>query len=246
MKVVIIDDEQNARDILEDKIQRFCPELNIVAVAESASAGYDTIKKHKPDLVFLDIAMPMESGFDMLNMFEEINFEIIFVTGYDQFAINAIEFSAIGYILKPVNAEELIKAVFNAKKRLKLKWENKHISNLLSNLKHRSLSNHRIAIPSMQGIEFVIANDIIRFEGFQSLTTLYVVGGKKMVSSYNIGEFRKLLSKYNFFSPHRSHLINLDHIKKYLKEGTIIMADNSSVSVSRRKKSEFLEIFKGK
>jgi len=244
MNVIIIDDEQSARNSILDKLKRFCLEMNVVAVADSAESGYNAIIEHSPDLVFLDIAMPIESGFDMLNKFNEINFEIIFITGFDRYAINAIEFSAIGYVLKPINIEELIKAVHNAKKRHKLKLENTRISNLLANLKNNNHSNHKIAIPSVSGLEYVKANDIIRFEGYQKLTKLFLIENKKITSSYNIGEFRKLLSEYNFYSPHKSHFINKHHIKKYLKEGTIIMSDDSAVPISKRRKSEFISIMK--
>lgn len=244
MNVIIIDDEQSAINSLLDKLNRFCLQMKVIAVADSAESGYDAILKHSPDLIFLDIAMPIESGFDMLNKFDEINFEIIFITGYDRYAINAIEFSAIGYILKPINAEELIKAVHNAKKRHSLKIENTRISNLLTNLRNSNSSNHKIAIPSVSGLEYIKTNDIIRFEGHQKLTKIFIVGNKKLVSSYNIGEFRKLLAEYNFYSTHKSHYINIEHIKKYLKEGTVIMSDGSTVPISKRRKSEFINMMK--
>lgn len=243
MKVIIIDDELYARKALEDKLTSYCPALEIVAIAENGSEGYSAIMEHDPDIVFLDIAMPQESGFDMLNRFEEITFETIFVTGFDEYAINAIEFSAIGYILKPINPEELVKSIHNAKKRIGLKKENDRVMNLLENLKHTS-SSQRIAIPTMTAIEFIKASDIIRFEGLEKLTSIFVVGNRKIVSSSNIGEYRKILANHNFYSPHKSHLINMEHIKKYLREGTIVMDDNVAVPVSKRRKADFLKIMK--
>ena len=244
MNVIIIDDEQSARNSLMDKLKRFCPSINVVAVSDSAESGYNAILEHSPDLVFLDIAMPSESGFDMLNKFSAIEFEIIFITGFDRYAINAIEFSAIGYVLKPINVEELIKAVHNAKKRYNIKTENTRISNLLTNMKNTNPSSHKIAIPSVSGLEYVKTSDIIRFEGYQKLSKIFLTNNRKMVSSYNIGEFRKLLTEYGFYSPHKSHFINIEHIKKYLKDGTIIMSDNSPVPISKRRKSEFISIMK--
>lgn len=244
MKIVIIDDELYARKALEEKLARFCPNLEIVAIEDGAVNGYNAILEHKPDIVFLDIAMPTESGFDMLYRFDEINFEIIFVTGFDKYAINAIEFSAVGYILKPINTDELIRVVQRAEKRISNKSENERIKILLENIKHLTPSKLRLAIPSMTAVEFVKVSTIIRIEGMEKLTGIYIQERKRMVSSYNIGEFRKLLANHNFYSPHRSHFINMDHIKKYYKEGVIEMVDGSTVPVSKRKKSEFLEIMR--
>jgi len=244
MKAIIIDDEQSSRNSLLDKVKRFCPAIEVVAMADSSQGGYEAIKKHAPDLVFLDIAMPMESGFDMLNKFDDINFEIIFITGFDQYAVKAIEFSAIGYLLKPIDVEELIKAVENAQKRHKLKMENKRISNLLENLKISNFSQRKIAIPSGDGLVFVKINNIIRLESSQKYTLIYLTDKTKLLSSYNIGEFRKLLGEYNFYSPHRSHFINKEHIKKYLKEGVIVMSDDSTVPLSKRRRSEFINMMK--
>lgn len=244
MKIIIIDDELYARKALKEKLTNFCPDLDIVAIEDSAANGFKAIQQYDPDIVFLDIAMPVESGFDMLYRFKEINFEIIFVTGFDKYAINAIEFSAVGYILKPINPDELVRAVRKAKQRISQKYENKRIKNLLDNIRHLTPDNFRIAIPSMTAIEFINVKNIIRIEGMEKLTGIYILNRKRMVSSYNIGKFRKLLNDHNFFSPHKSHLINMDYVKRYLREGVIEMIDGSSIPVAKRKKSEFLEIMK--
>lgn len=243
MRVVIIDDEIYARNALKELLGKYCPQLEIVGESNNAESGYNVILELDPDLVFLDIAMPRESGFDMLSRFDCINFEIIFVTGFDKHAIDAIEFSAIGYILKPISVEALMTAVSNAQKRVALKSENRHIKNLLTNINQRA-ENQNLAVPMIKSLEFVKISDIVRFEGVQKLTAIYTISGRKLMSSYNIGIFRHRLGNHLFYSPHKSHCINLQHIQKYLHEGYIVMVDGAHVPVAKRRRKEFLEMIK--
>jgi len=242
VSAVLIDDEDKALQVLRQKLAIYCPQIEVVGVASSTAAGYDMIIKLRPQLVFLDVAMPEESGFDLLKRLPQLDFEIIFVTGFNSYALDAIRFSAIGYILKPVENEDLIAVVQRAVQRISEKIDSERNRRLLENLLNPGHAHNRIGIPTEAGLEFVPTNEIVRCEGFQKYTKVISLGKKETLSSYNIGEFRKLLENYGFFAIHKSHLINMLHIKRFDKEGTVIMVDGSNVPVSRRKKQDFLDL----
>ncbi|MEM6966344.1 MAG: LytTR family DNA-binding domain-containing protein [Bacteroidota bacterium] len=244
MNALLIDDEQKAVVILRSLIQEFCPQVNLVGTADSLESGLVAINKLQPDLVFLDIEMPGGSGFDLLRKLPHLNFEIVFVTSHEDYAIEAIKFCAIGYILKPIREVELIAAVNQAESRINQKVENLRNKQLLENLVNPQNSTHRIGIPTSRGLDFVETGRIIRCEGIRRYTNVVIQGKKDIISSYNLGEFKKLLHTYNFFSPHKSHLISLGHIVRYDKEGTIEMTDGAHVPVARRRRNDFLERLK--
>lgn len=244
MNALLIDDEEKAVEILSSLLQEFCPQIKLVETANSLESGLVAINKFQPDIVFLDIEMPGGSGFDLLRKLPHLNFEIIFVTSHDDYAIEAIKFCAIGYILKPIREVELIAAVNQAKGIIDQKQENLRNKQLLENLTNPQNSTHRIGIPTSRGLDFVETGRIIRCEGIQRYTKVVVQNGKDILSSYNLGEFKKLLNAYNFYSPHKSHLISLDHIIRYDKEGTIEMTDGELVPVARRRRQDFLERMK--
>ncbi len=242
VSAVLIDDEDKALQVLKQKLATYCPQIEVKGVASSSAEGYKLINSLKPQLVFLDVAMPEESGFDLLKRLPQLDFEIIFVTGFNNYALDAIRFSAIGYILKPVENEDLIAVVQKAVQRITEKLDSERNRRLLENLLNPGHVRNRIGIPTEAGLEFVPTDEIVRCEGFQKYTKVHILGRKETLSSYNIGEFRKLLENYGFFAIHKSHLINMLHIKRYDKEGTVFMVDGSPVPVSRRKKQEFLEL----
>ena len=240
MNAILIDDESKATKILQKMLEEFCPQVNVVATAESAVEAIPLIKRHQPDLLFLDIMMPEVSGFDLLRQLPNLDLEVIFVTSYDSFALDAIKFCAIGYVLKPIREVELITAVNQAQIKINDKKENLRNKQLLQNLINPTSPNNRIGIPTERGLEFMEAGKIIRCEGVQRCTKV-ISKDSSIVSSYNLGEFRKLLENYNFYAPHKSHLISLDHIIRYDKEGFIEMSDKEQIPVSRRRRQEFLE-----
>jgi two-component system LytT family response regulator len=215
----------------------------VVAKADNMMNAFIEITNHKPDLVFLDIEMPNGNAFDLLERFKEINFNIIFVTAYDHYAIKAIKFSAIDYILKPVDPEELVNAV----SRFESQHENKQsldkkFKTLLSNVKPENKLK-KVGIPDGDGLIFINLADIIRCDSDGNYTYFILTSGKKIIVSRTLGEYEQMFMDDNFFRVHRSHLINLEHVKKYIKGegGYVIMSDNSQVEVSRRNKNEFLE-----
>ena len=239
INAVIIDDERKATEVLDYKIKEINLGVKVVQKITDPQSAIEFLNENEIDLVFLDIEMPLKSGFDVLKDLSNLDFEIIFVTGYQNYAIQAIQFSAIGYVLKPVDEDDLILAINHAKEKISLKKSKFRNQQLLNNLIAQN-KDKKIGIPTMYGLEFVKLHDIIRCEGLQKCTK--VVGEKSnIISSYNIGEFIKLLEPYGFFATHKSHLINLSKIQKYLKEGSIVMEDSSSVPLARRRKQSFLD-----
>ena len=247
MKTIIIDDEEKLSELLRIKLGNHCPDVEVVDICKNVEQAYLAIRKHKPDLIFLDIAMPGGSGFTLLNRFESVEFETIFVTGYDDYAIDAMKVSAVDYLLKPLKVDDLKKAVQRARERVKNKQDLKQFHLLKHNLEAIEKQDARVAIPGNHTYDFVTVGDIIRCEGEQKYTYIYLLGGKRILSSYNIGRYKDILSNYGFFTTHKSHLINIKHIDKYQMDGTLTMVDGSEVPVSRRRKEVFVnEVMKNR
>ena len=238
---IIVDDEPKLREVMDIKLKQYCPQINIIGKASNASEAYQLITEKEPDIVFLDIAMPGESGFDLLERFDEIKFQLIFATGFNEYALDALKISAVDYILKPINTEDLINAVEKALNNLNTKQKVDHYEVLKHNLKNVGKQNTRIALASTDAYDFIKVSEIIRCEGWQKYTKIHIIDSKTIISSYNIGVYKDMLAGYGFYSCHKSHLINENLIDRYLKEGIIVMSDGSEVPVSRRRKEEFLE-----
>ena len=243
IRAIIVDDELGSRESLSKMIEKNCKNIQIVGKADSMLSAFEVITNNEPDLVFLDIEMPNGNAFDLLEKFKEIHFNIIFVTAYDHYAIKAIKFSAIDYILKPIHPEELIKAVgrfeaqFENKKSLDKKFKM-----LLSNVRPENKLK-KVGIPDGDGLVFINLSEIIRCDSDGNYTYFLLTNGKKIIASRTLGEYEQMFNEDNFFRVHRSHLINLEHVKKYIKGegGYVVMTDNSQVEVSRRNKNDFLE-----
>lgn len=244
IKAIIVDDELGARESLSKMIEKNCKQLEVVAKADSAQAAFEAITSKQPDLVFLDIEMPNGNAFDLLEKFKEINFNIIFTTAYDHYAIKAIKFSAVDYILKPIDPEELVEAVkrFEKKQQGHPNVLDKQFKTLLSNVRPENKLK-KVGIPDGDGLIFINLSDIVRCESDGNYTFFILTNGKKIIASRTLGEYEQMFTEDNFFRVHRSHLINLQHVKKYIKGegGYVIMTDDSQVEVSRRNKNEFLE-----
>jgi len=242
LPAVIIDDEQNNIDNLYELLNEYCPEVSIIATACSAEEGLQLIRQTAPDLVFLDIQMPGKTGFDLLKSLDHYNFEIIFVTAYDQYGIRAIKFAAIDYLLKPVNIEELQTAVKKVIIKRQEKKQNHQLENLLKILQQRPDNNPRIALPLAKETRFVKIDEIIRCESSNNYTTFYFISGEKLVISKPIYEYEDILENYHFIRCHQSHLVNKRFIKSWVKdEGDyLLLEDKTQVPVSRQKK-EFVK-----
>ena len=244
LKAVIVEDEKRSRETLSGLLKLYCKNITIVAEADGMKSGIDAIYKHNPDVVFLDIQMPDGSGFNLLESFPEINFDIIFTTAYDQFAIKAIKFSALDYLLKPIFPDDLISAVKKAESKRSMQSTRESIDVLLENMKKPEAEPPKIVLSTSERINVVNIKDIIRCESDNYYTMFYFTDGKKLLISKTLKENEELLSEYNFIRPHKSHLVNVLYIKSFLKQdnGYIMMTDGSKVPVSRRKKEKIVEI----
>jgi two-component system, LytTR family, response regulator len=240
MKACIVDDEKKGRDSLQNLLHQYCSEVEVIGQADSIESAYQFITKNKPALVFLDVEMPQGSGFELLKRFEKVPFKTIFVTAHQHYAIKAIRFAAIDYLLKPVDVDELIAAVDNAKRTLSSNYH-QHYSALFENIENSRQG--KIAIPVRDGVAFVSPSDIIRLQADGPYTHIFTLTDK-FTATKNIKEYEEMLHDYNFFRAHHSHLINLKYVKRFsrLDGYSAQMTDGSVVEVSRRKKEQFLEL----
>lgn len=242
--VVLIDDERKALAILKNKLERLCPSVQVIAETQSPEEGIELIEELNPQLVFLDIAMPEMSGFDILSKIENPKFEIIFATAFDDYAIEAIKHCAIGYLVKPIDNEDLIITVNKAIKNIEDKTALEKNKLLIENLGVQTFQKKKVVIPSQLGLEFVEINKIIFCEGTEGYTKIHIKGEKPILSSYSIGHFNKLLQNQDFYLIHKSYLINVNYIEKYLNEGYVILGENHKLPVSRNRRSDFLNSLK--
>lgn len=237
IKSIIIEDEKSNRENLAKILSEYCPKVEIVAMCASAIEGRKAISEFQPDLVFLDIEMPGGSGFSLLESIEEINFEVIFVTAFDQYGIKAVKFCALDYLLKPIDILELSQAIEKVESRIARKSENLRMKNLLANRQHEN-ANPKIALPLFDKIEFIEISTIVRCEGEGNYTHIHLKTGENILASKTLKEFDELLSEHNFLRVHQSNLINLNEVKTYIKAegGYIKMKDGTSVCISRQRR----------
>jgi two-component system LytT family response regulator len=247
IKAVIIDDEAHGRNALEVLLNRNITGLEITGHADSVKSGFRLIEKLQPQLVFLDIRMGDGTGFDLLKKFEEINFEVIFTTAFDSYALHAFEHSAIGYLLKPLEEEEIIKVVGKAIKLLGIEKsvQKEKIDKLMFINELHAYKGSRLLLPESNGYIFINTNEIIRLEADRNYTRIFQINKQPLISSFNLGWFEQNIEKYGFFRISKSHLINLSHIERYIKAsgGIIIMDDKTQISISDSKKEEFRKLF---
>lgn len=248
ISAIIIDDEQNARSNLRILIDEFCPDVNVIAEAESASQARQLIQEHQPELLFLDINMPNEDGFELLESIPEKNFSVIFITAHNQFALKALKSGAIDYLEKPIDVEDLQDAVAKV-----ISSNNKVEGTNISSLKQilEQFQNESkldtIAVPTLSGYEIIKTNDIVRLEADESYTKIFLTDGSKCVSSMTIAKYERVLNKNVFFRVHKSHIINTrDHLKEFNRnEGNVAIMDNGvAIPVSRRKLADFISAIK--
>jgi two-component system LytT family response regulator len=241
LKTVIVDDEPDAVNFIRSIIREYCPSLEVAGTANNAMEGVAVIREKDPDLVLLDVEMPHGSGFDLLAQFPEKTFDVIFITAFNHYAIRAIKFSAVDYILKPININEFITAIEKvAEKRSSARLPDRNFETLLENL--NTTLPARLAIPTAEGMEYLNTKEIIRIEADRSYSWFHLTGKRKILVSKNLKEYQDLLGDRNFFRSHNSHLINLEYVKKYIRTegGAIEMVDGSQVPVSRTKRDLFL------
>lgn len=246
IKAILIDDVEKARIALRSDIKNYCPEIDIVAEADGVASGIKSIKDNSPDVVFLDIKMGDGSGFDLIEKLKAegpISFQVIFTTAYDEFAIKAFKYSAIDYLLKPVDPDDLIQAVKKIRKDEKDDFLKDKLSVLLESMKGMNSSHKRIALNSIDKVQVVNVHDIIQCESQRNYTLIYLLGNKQVLVTKTLKEFEDMLEADGFLRVHHSHLINLSHLKEFLKaDGHAVMSDQSQVPVSVRKRDQLLKI----
>jgi len=242
---LIIDDEENGRANLSSLVKKICPQLQIAGMAESVKRAVDLIHTLQPQLLLLDIEMKDGTGFDVLRQCADIPLEVIFVTAYDQYGLHAIKFSAIDYILKPIDEKLLVAAIEKAINQIELKQENIRLRNLVHNTS-QSNGNKRIALPFVDSIEFVEVKQIIRLEAEGSYTRFVTMDNKLLVSG-SLKEYDEMLSPHGFIRTHQAHLVNPEFIKSLIKSdgGYLLMRNGDSVPISRLRKAEILKVLKG-
>lgn len=241
-KVLIIDDEKRIRDFVKRMIDSFGLELTVYTDGENVETGLASIESIKPDIVFLDIQMPDGTGFDLLNRVKEKNFELIFITAFQEYAIMAIKFSALDYILKPIDEEELKTAIINAIDTIDFKKDDTQYEALSHNLLPNQ--KRKLVLKTQESVHVVDLSDIIRCEADKNYTFFYLSNGKKILVSRTLKDFETLLSNQGFFRVQQSHLVNLDFIDRYDKQegGSVILKDGSSVPLSPAKKEQFFTL----
>ncbi|MFK7749566.1 MAG: LytR/AlgR family response regulator transcription factor [Kordia sp.] len=241
---ILVDDEHKSLAILKNKLERLCPNVTIIGETQDPEEAIDLITNLKPQLVFLDIAMPGMNGFEVLEKIPKLSFEVIFVTAFDNYGIEAIKHCAIGYVVKPIDSQDLIQAVSIATQNIADKTALQKNTQLIENLGIQSFQQKKIVIPSQDGLEFVKIEDIIHCQGTDGYTKIHFQQSKPIMSSYSIGHFFKLLKSNDFYLIHKSHLINTNYILKYLNEGYVVLQDNHKLPVSRNKRTDFLNMIR--
>ena len=243
IKTLLLDDESKAITLLEEKLNRLFPQLEIVAKYTDPEEALSHIESISPDLIFLDIAMPRMSGFEFLKNISNPKFELIFVTAFGDYAIEAIKHAAIGYVVKPVINEELTISVNNALRNIHLKNSLEHNAYLKESLFETDENRKKLVIPCDEGLIFSEYGKVLRLEGESGYTRIFFTDSTNILSAYNIGYYYNLLSKRVFFQTHKSHIINMNYITRYLNEGIIELENRHQIPLSRNKKNDFLAIF---
>jgi two-component system LytT family response regulator len=246
LRTIIIDDEENIRILLRGILKTHCTDVDVVAEAGSVAQAYEAIRAFKPDLLLLDIRLGDGTGFGLLEKFEKIDFRIIFVTSYEEYALKALKLSAVDYIMKPVIADELVAAI-DKTRHLIGKGEEQPVKVLVDNSKNPNNQDKKLVLKTADKFHFVPVGDIIRCESDSSYTKFLLADNTSILISRTMKEFEDILTGFGFFRPFKSDLINLKHIKAFNKTdgGFIIMTDNSRVPLSDRKREEFFRLMEG-
>lgn len=248
ISAVLIDDDVNLRKGMKGILSLYAPDINIIGEAESVATGIETLSKLNPQVVFLDIQMNDGTGFDLLEKLTEINgrinFHVVFITAYEHYAIKAFRFSALDFLLKPVEPEELEKVIDKIRSVLEKDNDYSHIDLLLENIRKKADNYKRIALSNSDGIHLLDINDIIRCESDDNYTKFFIKNRKTILISKTLKEYEELLSEHDFIRIHQSHLINLQYVKSYLKKegGYVLMNDDTQLPISQRKREMIQDV----
>lgn len=246
IRTIIIDDEVKARETIHNMLNAYCSDIEVIGTAGSVREGVELLEAESPDLVFLDIKMGDGTGFDLLKRLKKVNFFLIFITAFEEFAIRAIKFSALDYILKPLDPDELISAVNKAKQAIDRDNISIRLQALYDNLDVLNNRSKKIVLKTSDSVHIVGIEEIVRCESQKNYTHFYMVEGEVITVSKTLKEFSELLVEFGFYRIHQSHLVNLMHVKRYDKAegGNLVMGNDDVVPVSYRKKEELMKLFK--
>jgi two-component system LytT family response regulator len=246
MRSVIIDDELLVAQNLQMLLTRYCPDVEVIAIVHNADDAEKAIKDMDPDLVFLDVEMPHGNGFDLLKRFSQIRFGLIFVTAFDHYAVRAIKYSAIDYLLKPIDIDELVSAVQKAQLQLKSKSVNQSLNILLHNMAQPAAKLQKLSLPTSDGMIFISIDDIMYCRSDGNYTLFHLDNGQIPLIMRQIGVYEELLPEPLFCRIHRQYIVNVNKVTKYVKGrgGHVVMSDGKEIDVSARKKDDFLNAYK--
>ena len=244
LKAILVDDEKNSRESLRKKIVAHCPQLTIIAECSNGQEGLEAIQQYHPEIVFLDIEMPHMNGFTMLQQLPERNFELVFTTAFNQYAINAIRYSALDYLVKPVDVAELINAVQRITEKKKPAIDEKQLEILTSYLSQQKQAPDKIAVSVLTGLEIIHIADILYLEATGNYTHIYLSGSKPLLSSKTLKEFEDILPPAIFCRIHNGSLVNISYVKKYNRGegGQVVLTSGAVLDVARRRKDDLLQL----
>lgn len=244
IRAILVDDEEHCVDILAYELKKF-PEIKVIGTCANGQEAIAMIRAEKPDLVFLDIDMPYMNGFDVVRAIDAIDFNVVFVTAFDQYALKAFRYSALDYLLKPVESSELAEAIEKVKRNTNHSIQQTQVDLLLNAIGEPAQSYSKILLPAQDGLEFVALDEIIRCQADSNYTHVYLESGRRLIISKALKQVEKLLDDERFFRTHQSHLVHLDKIKRYARGegGYLVMKDDSIVHVSRGMREKLLKRF---
>jgi len=245
IKAIIIDDEASQRQVIKNLLASKFKNISVIAEAENVENGIEVLKQNKPDIAFLDVELTNGTSFDILKTISKIDFKIIFITGFKDFAIQAFKFSAIDYILKPVNSEEFENAVNKAVSEINLSNQTLKLDALFANFQNIAQETKKIVLKTQESMHLVNVQNIIRCQSDNSYITFYINDGKKILVIGSLKDYEEMLVNFGFFRAHQSHLINLNCITRFDKRdgGCVILSDNSQIPIAQRKRQEFFDVF---
>lgn len=240
---IIVDDEKSARELLDWQLKNFCPQVKVLALCASADEGIEKVSELHPDLLFLDIEMPIKNGFELLSAFDEPRFDVIFTTAYNQFAIKAFKYSAFDYLVKPIEEDELQKTVerYLGKTRGSIKDQ---VRQLMSQYQQQSAVG-RIALPIGDGLMMVKPEQIVRCQSVSNYTTIILNNGQKLTAAKTLKEVEEILASHGFYRIHQSHLVNLTHVQTFMRTdgGYVMMSDGEHITIARNRREGFIQQF---
>lgn len=245
MTAVLIDDEATSREVLTSFISKYCPDVDLLGEAENIDKGEQLIRKKNPDIVFLDIEMPFGTGFDLLERFDDAEFDTVFITAYSEYAVQAFDTAASHYLLKPLNIDKLVECVESISAARNDARSLNHAKILADNLRLANSQEQRIVMPLIDGFEVVQVKDIVRCCANDNFTDIHLADGTHRMICRNLKFYESILASLGFERVHKSHMVNVNHVKRYKKgkTGTLIMSDASEVPVSANRKSDLLKNF---